>query len=92
MMLKNKKGFSSILLNNIIDKVMRYPHYSLVKFLYPRMYRIDDIMEDQSCKFPKTSDASLMPQNIGLFNAKYQIYEKPILEPLMNDKINRESI
>lgn len=42
---------------------MRDPSYSVIKYLYPKLYRIDDILEDQSYKYPDSIDQSLIVVN-----------------------------
>ena len=67
----------------IINKLLREPIYSSMKFLYPKFYRIDDI-EGQQVNHNKT----VRIDNIGLINEKYNIIQKPILLRLSKDIID----
>lgn len=61
-----------------MGKFMRDPLYSTIKFLYPRFYRIDDVVT--YCCEPI--------ENVGLLNEKYNIIQKPNLLPLSKDNID----
>jgi hypothetical protein len=42
-----------------MNKFMHEPVYSTIKYLYPKLYRIDDIQLDQSNKY-KTNDDNII--------------------------------
>ena len=67
----------------IINKLLREPIYSSMKFLYPKFYRIDDIEGQQI-----NQNKSIKIENIGLINEKYNIIQKPILLRLSKDVID----
>ena len=50
---KNKDGTTTSEIYSIIHKLLREPTYLTLKYLNPKFYRVDDIMEDQS---PKIDD------------------------------------
>ena len=66
----------------IMNKLLRDPIYSTTKFLYPKLYRIDDIERGQKI------NNSIRIDNIGLINQKYNIIQKPILLRLSKDVID----
>ena len=68
---------------NLINKFLREPIYSTMKFLYPKFYRIDDIEGPQLNK-----SRTIKIDNIGLINEKYNIIQKPILLRLSRDIID----
>ena len=67
----------------IINKLLREPIYSSMKFLYPKFYRIDDIEGPQM-----NNSKSIKIENIGLVNEKYNIIQKPLLLRLSIDVID----
>ena len=67
----------------IINKLLREPIYSSMKFLYPKFYRIDDIEDPQV-----NNNKSIKIENIGLINEKYNIIQKPLLLRLSKDVID----
>ena len=67
----------------IINKLLREPIYSSMKFLYPKFYRIDDIEGPQV-----NNNKSIKIENIGLINEKYNIIQKPLLLRLSKDVID----
>ena len=67
----------------IMNKLLREPIYSTIKYLYPKFYRIDDIQKVQI-----NSKYSIKIENIGLINEKYNIIQKPILLRLSKDTID----
>ena len=67
----------------IINKLLREPIYSSMKFLYPKFYRIDDIEGPQV-----NNSKSIKIENIGLVNEKYNIIQKPLLLRLSIDVID----
>ena len=67
----------------IINKLLREPIYSSMKFLYPKFYRIDDIEGPQV-----NNNKSIKIENIGLINEKYNIIQKPLLLRLSIDVID----
>ena len=68
-------------------KFMRIPIYSIVKFLYPKFYRIDNILNYDEMTVSKNS----LIDNIGLLNEEYGIIQKPYLLPLSKDNIDFDS-
>ena len=67
----------------IINKLLREPIYSSMKFLYPKFYRIDNIEGPQV-----NNNKSIKIENIGLINEKYNIIQKPLLLRLSKDVID----
>ena len=67
----------------LINKLLREPIYSSMKYLYPKFYRIDNI-EGPQFNINKT----VKIDNIGLINEKYNIIQKPILLRLSKDIID----
>ena len=67
---------------------MKIPVYAIIKFLYPKFYRIDDIQNDQIHRLSK--DKSLI-KGISLINQQYGIIQKPYLLSLFKDNINFDS-
>ena len=66
----------------IMNKLLREPIYSTMKFLYPKFYRIDNIESVQ------TGNNNFKIENIGLINEKYNIIQKPLLLRLSKDVID----
>ena len=67
----------------IMNKLLREPIYSTMKFLYPKFYRIDNIKGEQT-----NINNSIKLENIGLINEKYNIIQKPLLLRLSRDVID----
>ena len=67
----------------IMNKLLRDPIYSTTKFLYPKLYRIDNIEIEQI-----NENKSIKIENIGLVNEKYNIIQKPLLLRLSKDVID----
>ena len=67
----------------IMNKLLRDPIYSTTKFLYPKLYRIDNIENEQI-----NAKNSIKIENIGLINEKYNIFQKPLLLRLSKDVID----
>ena len=66
----------------IMNKLLREPIYSTMKFLYPKFYRIDNIESVQIV------NNNIKIENIGLINDKYNIVQKPLLLRLSKDVID----
>ena len=64
---------------------MRIPVYSILKYLYPKFYRIDDIQDNQINRL--SSDKSVI-KDIGLTNPQYGNIQKPYLLSLTKDNID----
>ena len=67
----------------VMNKLLREPLYSSMKFLYPKFYRIDNIDKMQT-----NINNSIKIDNIGLLNEKYNIIQKPLLLRLSKDVID----
>ena len=67
----------------IMNKLLREPIYSTMKYLYPKFYRIDNIEKEQV-----NTTNSIKIDNIGLINEKYNIIQKPLLLRLSKDVID----
>jgi hypothetical protein len=67
----------------IMNKLLREPIYSTMKFLYPKFYRIDNIKGEQT-----NINNTIKLENIGLINEKYNIIQKPLLLRLSRDVID----
>ena len=65
-----------------MNKLLREPIYSTMKFLYPKFYRIDNIKGEQT-----NINNTIKLENIGLINEKYNIIQKPLLLRLSRDVI-----
>ena len=75
------------LINHIIsitNKLMREPVSSTIKYLYPKLYRIDDIEKGQY----DTNNDEIKIYDIGFINEKYNIIQKPLLLRLSKDVID----
>ena len=75
------------LINHIIsitNKLMREPVSSTIKYLYPKLYRIDDIEKGQ---YDLNND-EIKIYDIGFINEKYNIIQKPLLLRLSKDVID----
>ena len=86
--LKQHKNENLTHINNIISlmfKFMRIPVYSILKYLYPKFYRIDDIQDNQINRL--SSDKSVI-KDIGLTNPQYGNIQKPYLLSLTKDNID----
>ncbi len=89
--LKQHKNENLIYINNTINlmfKLMKIPVYAIIKFLYPKFYRIDDIQNEQIHRYSK--DKSLI-KGISLINQQYGIIQKPYLLSLSKDNFNFDS-
>ena len=80
----------SLHLLNLRNKMMRTSIDKCIKFLFPRFYRIDDIVFDQTYLAKNIIDKSLIIQNIGEVN-KYGIIQKPYMLRLSIDNIDFDS-
>ncbi len=74
----------------LMNRLMRDPIYSCIKYLNPKFYRVDDIMNDQSWKV-RDVDADLVAKDIGLqseneFNNGN--FNKPYILPLSLDHVD----
>ena len=67
----------------LMNKLLREPVYSTMKFLYPKFYRIDNIEKEQT-----NINNTIKIENIGLLNEKYNIIQKPLLLRLSKDVID----
>jgi len=70
----------------IMNKLLREPIYSTMKYLYPKFYKIDDIENPQ---FNLNNTVKI--EDIGLTNEKYNIIQKPLLLRLSKDVIDFDS-
>lgn len=82
---KNKENVSINLAYSEIIKIMRDPLNLTIKYINPKFYRIDDILEDQS---EKVDDPENILTNIGLINEDNYICIKPYTLPLSIDYID----
>ena len=80
----------SLHLLNLRNKMMRTSIDKCIKFLFPRFYRIDDIVFDQTYLAKNIIDKSLIIHNIGEVN-KYGIIQKPYMLRLSIDNIDFDS-
>jgi len=78
---QNKEMINQIIY--IMNKLLREPIYSTMKFLYPKFYRIDNIKGEQT-----NINNTIKIENIGLINEKYNIIQKPLLLRLSKDVID----
>lgn len=83
-------GFINSVQNNesiwLFIKILRETIGSTIKFLYPRLYRIDDIQSDQIHKFQVENSEII--ENVGCMNEKYNMIQKPYILPLSKDSID----
>ena len=59
--------------------------------LYPKLYRIDDIQNDQSYCAQNVKDKDLIIHNIGYLNEKLNIIQKPYMLRLSKDSLDWDS-
>lgn len=88
-MLANKKNVGTNQVTASIDKMLRMPTYNLIKYIYPRLYRVDDLDQDQMHKRAKLQLTP--PTELGCYNEQLKSYTKPNLEIPMYDKIEFSS-
>ena len=84
---KNKDKLTSNEVLHYLLKIMREPIRHTIKNLYPKFYRIDDILEDQS---DKVDNPEFIYNNIGLLNENYGIIQRPYSLPLSLDYIDMD--
>ena len=68
----------------LTHKFLREPIFSMIKFLYPKFYRIDDIEKDQY----DINKEELKVYDIGLINKEINVIQKPLLLRLSKDIID----
>ena len=68
----------------LANKLLREPIFHTLKFLYPKFYRIDDILKGQI----DINNEEHKVYGIGLLNEKYNIINKPLLLRLSKDEID----
>ena len=79
--IKNKDSFYNYL-------ILSLPIYSVIKILYPKFYRIDDIQTDQTYISKNVKDKTLIRKNLGYINESLNIIEKPYMLRLSKDSID----
>ena len=72
-------------------QILSLPVYSIIKKLYPKLYRIDDIQNDQSYCALNVKDKDLIIHNIGYLNEKLNIIQKPYMLRLSKDSLDWDS-
>ena len=72
-------------------QILSLPVYSIIKMLYPKLYRIDDIQNDQSYCAQNVKDKDLIIHNIGYLNEKLNIIQKPYMLRLSKDSLDWDS-
>lgn len=72
-----------------MNKFLRDPISITLKYLYPKLFRIDNILEDQINYYKQSPDNII--SNIGEFNETLGIYNKPHLLALSLDHIDFDS-
>ena len=82
--IKNKDTFYNY-------QILSLPIYSVIKMLYPKFYRLDDIQNDQTYFTTNVKDKTLIRHNIGYLNEKLNIIEKPYMLRLSKDSIDFDS-
>ena len=82
--IKNKDTFYNY-------QILSLPIYSVIKMLYPKLYRLDDIQNDQTYFTTNVKDKTLIRHNIGYLNEKLNIIEKPYMLRLSKDSIDFDS-
>jgi len=83
---KNKDKISSNDIFSEVIKFMREPTKNIIKYLNPKFYRIDDILEDQSYKIEKEENSILI--NIGNPDENNGVITTPYSLPLSLDYID----
>lgn len=83
---KIKEKINSNDIYSELIKFMREPTKNIIKYLNPKFYRIDDILEDQSYKFDKDDSSILI--NIGTQDEKTGAIITPYSNPLSLDYID----
>lgn len=68
-LIRNKLGLSSNVIWNSVLKLMRDPTSLIIKYLYPKLYRLDDILENQDdkCDHP---DSVIVSSKTFIFDRK----------------------
>ena len=91
---KQKNSYSVNYVLSIIFKINRAPLYTVLKLLYPKFYRIDDIINEEPTEnnpnIVKNEKFNKSLKNIGLLN-QYNIIQKPYLISLSKDNIDFDS-
>ena len=89
-----KNSYSVNYVLSIIFKINRAPLYTILKLLYPKFYRIDDIIneepEENNPNIVKYEKFNKSLKNIGMLN-EYNIIQKPYLISLSKDNIDFDS-
>lgn len=88
--LKIFKVIKTYFLFDLYQKLMATSVEKFIKFFYPRLYRIDDIQNDQKYVVSKGTDPSLIAQNMGYENS-LGIIQKPYMLRLSKDCIDFDS-
>ena len=92
---QQKNAYSTNYILSIILKINRAPLYTVLKLLYPKFYRIEDIINDEPTEnnpnIVKYEKFNKSLSNIGKINPQYNIIQKPYLIALTKDNIDFDS-
>lgn len=61
----NKSGLTINSIFDLLNKLLREPVYASIRYLYPKLYRIDDIQQDQSYKFRGVDSDYIIVKNLN---------------------------
>ena len=83
-----QKGSNYIKNVYLLMKIMREPILNTIKFLYPKMYRIDNI---ENIQYKAIFEGDILSHSgIGDYNSEFNFYKKPILIRLSKDCIDMD--
>ena len=83
-----QKGSNYIKNVYLLMKIMREPILNTIKFLYPKMYRIDNI---ENLQYKAIIEGDILSHSgIGDYNSEFNFYKKPILIRLSKDCIDMD--
>ena len=83
-----QKGSNYVKNIYLLMKIMREPILNTIKFLYPKMYRIDNIENEQ---YSAISEGLILSHSdIGNYNSEFNFYQKPMLIRLSKDCIDMD--
>ena len=83
-----QKGSNYVKSVYLLMKIMREPILNTIKFLYPKMYRIDNIENEQ---YSAISEGLILSHSdIGNYNSEFNFYQKPMLIRLSKDCIDMD--
>lgn len=85
---KKSPPLTANVLIDLMNKMTREPVYSTIRYLYPKLYRIDNMQYEQSYQL---RDKTILLDNIGLVKERYGNVQLPFMLPLSLDHIDFDS-